>query len=88
MNFSLFPLPFQKMFPYMKSQDWLYNYQFTYGVQKSFQGLVYRAAYLNESEIAFEIFNQHYAELQDCYYAFFPELSSFASEKISNLLAV
>ena len=73
----------------MKSQDWLCNYQFTYGVQKSFQGLVYRAAYLNESEIAFEIFNQHYAELQDCYYAeFFPELSSFASEKISNLLAV
>ena len=87
-NFSLFPLPFQKMFPYMKSQDWLYNYQFTYGVQKSFQGLVHRAAYLNESEIAFDIFNQNYAELRNCYDEFFPELSSFASENVSNLLAV
>ncbi len=43
----------------MKSQNWLYNYQFKEGIQKSFNGLVYRAAYLNESVIAFEIFNKY-----------------------------
>ena len=56
----------------MKSQNWLYNYQFKEGIQKSFNGLVYRAAYLNESAIAFEIFNKYYTELQNCYREFFP----------------
>lgn len=85
-NFNVFPLRFQKMFPYMKSQNWLYNYQFKDGIQKSFQGLVYRAAYLKESDTAFEIFNQYYAELQNCYLLFFPELLQFASENLSNLM--
>ena len=86
-NFLLFPPPFQKMFPYMKEQNWLYNYQFKEGIQKSFDGLVYRAAYLNESAIAYEIFNQHYHELKSCYMKFFPELREFAFKNLSNLLA-
>ena len=71
----------------MKSQNWLYGYQFKEGIQKSFQGLAFRAAYLNESEIAFQIFNQHYYELEKCYNKFFPELKQFATLTISNLLA-
>lgn len=71
----------------MKAQNWLYNYQFKQGIQKSFEGLVYRAAYLNESDIAFEIFNQHYHELENCYREFFPELKEFVYKKLSNLLA-
>ena len=86
-NFNLFPLHFQKMFFYMKSQNWLYNYQFKEGIQKSFNGLVYRAAYLNESDIAFQIFNQYYVELQNCYKEFFPELLQFAVEKFDDLMA-
>ena len=86
-NFLLFPLRFQKMFSHMKSQNWLYNYQYKEGIQKSFQGLVYRAAYLNESVIAYEIFNEYYAELQNCYIEFFPDLLQFASENLSKLLA-
>ena len=85
-NFLLYPPRFQKMFPYMKSQNWLYNYQFKEGIQKSFQGLVYRAAYLHESVIAYEIFNEYYSELRNCYYQFFPELLQFTSENLSNLL--
>jgi len=85
-NFHLFPARFQKMFPYMKSQNWLYNYQFNEGIQKSFNGLVYRAVYLNESDIAYEIFNKHYVDLEHCYKEFFPKLLQFASEKLSLLL--
>ena len=87
LNFLLYPPRFQKMFPYMKSQNWLYNYRLKEGIQKSFDGLVYRAAYLDESAIAFEIFNQYYHELENCYMDFFPDLKKFASDKISNLLA-
>jgi len=79
-NVLLFPDRFQKMYGYMKSQNWLYNYQFKEGIQKSFKGLVYRAAYLTESAVAFEIFNEHYTELQNCYQEFFPELLRFALE--------
>lgn len=86
-NFALFPLRFQKMFFYMKSQNWLYNYQFKEGIQKSFHGLVYRASYLYESDIAFKIFKKNYGELKKCYSEFFPELLQFASENLSNLLA-
>ncbi len=82
-NALFFPARFQKMFGYMKSQNWLYNYQFKEGIQKSFNGLVYRAAYLNESAIAFEIFNKYYSELQNCYREFFPYLSQFARKKMS-----
>ena len=84
---SYFPLPFQMMYPYMKEQNWLYNYRLKEGIRKSFGGLVRRAVYLNESAIAFSIFNDHYYELQNYYNEFFPELKSYVSEKLRNLLA-
>jgi acyl carrier protein phosphodiesterase len=86
-NFHLYPPRFQKMFPYMKSQNWFCNYQSKEGIQKSFDGLVYRAAYLTESVVAFNIFNQYYYELENCYRNFFPELKIFAADTLSNLMA-
>lgn len=82
-----FPLPFQKMFPYMKSQNWLYNYRLKDGMRKSFGGLAHRAAYLSESDIAFKIFNDHYSELEKCYADFFPELKTYTFNSMSNLMA-
>lgn len=84
-NFSLFPSRFQKMFPYMKSQNWFYNYQFKEGIQRSFEGLVFRAAYLKESDVAFETFNQFYDELQLCYQEFFPELKQYTLRMLHDL---
>ena len=85
-NAFYFPHHFQKVFPYMKSQNWLYEYRLKEGMRKSFGGLVRRALYLNESDIAFQIFNEHYKELQNCYSEFFPELKEFASEKMQEFL--
>jgi acyl carrier protein phosphodiesterase len=86
-NAAYFPLPFQKMFLYMQSQNWLYGYRFKEGIRKSFEGLVRRASYLNESEIAFKIFNDHYQQLADYYTRFFPELKDFAFSKMQELQA-
>ncbi|MEP6584865.1 MAG: ACP phosphodiesterase [Ginsengibacter sp.] len=83
----LLPPRFQSIFPYMKAHNWLYNYRLKEGIKKSFGGLAWRAAYLTESEIAFEIFNQHYDELKDCYNEFFPEVKKFTWQNLSNLLA-
>jgi acyl carrier protein phosphodiesterase len=86
-NFTdIFPLPFQKMFPFMKEYDWLYNYRYAWGIEKSFGGLVRRSAYLTESAIAFEIFNQHYASMQICYNNFFADLTKFSLNYLDELL--
>jgi acyl carrier protein phosphodiesterase len=83
---EFFPLPFQKMFPYMKEYDWLYNYRHTWGIEKSFGGVVRRSAYLTESDIAFEIFNTHYEAMQVCYNVFFPDLKKYSLSKLDELL--
>ena len=84
-NVAIMPQKFQQLFPYMQSQNWLYNYQYKEGIEKSFGGLVKRAAYLSESSTAFKIFNQHYNALQICYNNFFPELKQFAVSQLNEL---
>lgn len=84
---SYFPVRFQMMYPYMKEQNWLYNYRLKEGIRKSFGGLVRRAVYLEESEMAFIIFNRKYDELRNCFDEFFPELKSYVFERLRNLLA-
>lgn len=71
----------------MESQNWLYGYRFKEGIRKSFGGLVHRAAYMNESETAFEIFNKNYDRFAEHYSAFFPELKEFAFKKMQQLRA-
>jgi len=82
-----FPLQFQNIFPDMKNQNWLHGYHTKEGIRKAFGGLAHRALYFNESEIAFQIFNDHYEELKNCYNEFFPQLKEFSLEKLRNLLA-
>ena len=86
-NYSLLPPRFQNTFPLMKQHNWLFNYQYRVGIEKSFGGLVYRAAYINESATAFAVFNKNYNELKDCYKMFFPSLKKFAAHCLSIPLA-
>ena len=72
-----FPYPFSRMFPFMRSQNWLYHYREEQGIKNSFEGMVRRAKYLHESEVAFQIFKTNYMDLQSCYQRFFPELKTF-----------
>jgi acyl carrier protein phosphodiesterase len=84
-NKEVMPEKFSGMLPYMQQQNWLYNYRYREGIERSFEGLVRRAAYLKESEVAFKIFNEQYIYLQQCYAAFFPSLKSFAIHKLNEL---
>jgi acyl carrier protein phosphodiesterase len=83
----LLPEKFARMLPYMSSQNWLYNYRFTEGMEKSFGGLVRRAAYLTDSAPAFSLFVQHYDLLQEQYNEFFPDIKKFASSQFDALLS-
>ena len=75
---ALFPERFARMFPYMRTQDWLYHYRYREGIFNSFAGLVRRAAYMPDSAAACRIFEDRYKELGDCYREFFPALRDFA----------
>lgn len=82
---SFFPERFMRMFPFMRSQNWLYGYRQQDGIRQSFYGLQRRAAYISETDHAFEIFITHYHELQECYDNFFPLLKKYAWESFSKL---
>lgn len=81
-NYPLLPNIFHSMFDRMKQQNWLFNYRFDWGMEKSFKGLVYRSKYLDESETAYALFLQNYPQFQESYDAFFPELNAFAARYI------
>ena len=85
-HFEYLPERFAGMFPYMKQQNWLFNYSTVRGTELSFGGLVRRARYLKESETAVSLFEEHYKTLQQCYKVFFPDLKSFAYRMYDNLL--
>ncbi|OIR08346.1 acyl carrier protein phosphodiesterase [mine drainage metagenome] len=86
-NAAAFPERFQMMFPHMKQHDWLYNYQFNFGMEKSFGGLVRRAKYLSDSSNAFQIFEKEYDHFKNFYEIFFPELKNFARQQLQQMLA-
>ena len=79
-NFEFyFPEKFARMYPYMKTHNWLYNYQYKEGIEKSMGGVVRRATYLTESDTAYLLFTTHYDELKHFYELFFPELKKICT---------
>jgi acyl carrier protein phosphodiesterase len=82
---AVLPPAFKSMFPYMKEQNWLFNYQFTWGMAKSFEGLVHRARYISESAPALLIFEENYLKLKEAYNNFFPDVLNFSLEKFADI---
>ena len=74
------------MYPYMKEQNWLFNYRTKWGIEKSMNGVARRAIYINNSEDAFNLFEQHYQLLQDCSRHFLASVIPFAEKKFKELL--
>jgi acyl carrier protein phosphodiesterase len=79
------PPRFEAMFHYMKQENWLFHYRDQWGIQRSFEGVVRRAAYLSESDTAFKLFEAHYDKLKECYDRFFPSVKNMAFLKWQEL---
>jgi acyl carrier protein phosphodiesterase len=80
------PDRFQKIFYFMRIQNWLYNYRNKEAIKNSFTGLVRRAAYMHDFETAFGIFEKNYDDLKNYYQLFFPDLKNFAMERFKALM--
>ena len=55
-NSTQLPNRFLQMFTYMKTDDWLYNYRYAEGMQRSLYGLFRRASFIKDSDTAFNCF--------------------------------
>ncbi|HUB59054.1 MAG TPA: ACP phosphodiesterase [Puia sp.] len=82
---NLFPERFNRLFPYMRDQDWFSGYRTKQGIFASFGGLARRAAYMPDPEQACRLFELHYTTLGDCYRLFFPELKDFALKTLQEV---
>jgi len=79
-----FPEGFKIRFPSMKHHNWLFNYQYKEGIENSFASLARRAAYLSTSEECFQLFENHYIAINNCYKSFFPELKEYVIDLIKS----
>ena len=68
-----FPANVERFFPYMKQQNWLYNYQFEWGFRKSLEGLDRRSAIDTQMVTSVEIYRENQPE-------FLQEFQEFIAE--------
>jgi acyl carrier protein phosphodiesterase len=87
-NSQLLPEKFAAFLPYMVQQNWLYNYQYNSGVEKSFRGLAKRAAFPVDPIATFNTFKTHYNVLRSYYDVFMPEVKIAAEKRLTDLLMV
>jgi acyl carrier protein phosphodiesterase len=84
---SLLPPTFLRVFGYMQAENWLYGYHTREGMARSLRGLARRAAYLEESETAFRLFESQYDLLGEIYGRFFPDVKLYAKGRYETLAA-
>lgn len=82
---ALMPANFREIYYYMKKFNWLYNYRFVDGIEKSFHGIARRAKYMDEAETAFQIFIVEKDELAALFREFFPLLKSYSRRLATEL---
>lgn len=83
--YGLLPENFQQVFHHMQTNNWLYHYKSDWGIQKGFEGLARRAAYMSDSNKAFQIFLENKEAMQQHYDDFFPELKLHAIQTLEEL---
>ncbi|WP_245759907.1 acyl carrier protein phosphodiesterase [Thermoflavifilum thermophilum] len=71
------PDDFDRVFMYMETQNWLWNYRTESGLFRSMESLIRRFHLAQGIQPAMDDFHTHYEKLQGCYQRFFPALQSF-----------
>lgn len=82
---EILPHDFCTMFAYMRSENWLANYQHRWLIERSFERLKRRAKFLSNEADVFGDFEKNYTLLTDSYLQFFPDLEDYALKTYKNL---
>ncbi|MDH4133352.1 MAG: ACP phosphodiesterase [Gammaproteobacteria bacterium] len=79
-----FPERLQRMLPWMRADDWLASYADVDAVDASLRGMSRRFRFAERAQplaSGVEELNAHYAELEQLFLEFFPELERYATMK-------
>jgi acyl carrier protein phosphodiesterase len=79
------PQTFIYLLPYMKGENWLFNYRTKDGISRSLRGLVRRSSFLSDYQTAINLFEDNYEALGACYALFFKDVKTFAKEQFAQL---
>lgn len=77
-NYELLPERTQYLLPYMKEQDWLYNYRTIEGISKILWGMNKRTNGKSQMDLAKTDLITHYLSFEDEFIQFFSELKSYS----------
>jgi acyl carrier protein phosphodiesterase len=80
-HLSMLPDKTEYMLGFMKNQDWLYNYQFITGIEKTMRGMS-RRTQQPMLENSHEFLLKHYDEFEKNFFKFFPDLQVHVSKFI------
>ncbi|WP_231401977.1 ACP phosphodiesterase [Panacibacter microcysteis] len=83
--YDLLPERFRGMLPYMKQQNWLYNYRTLSGIESSFGGVFRRAKYLEHTPAVYNVFEKQYEAFRECYNDFFPAVYAYTAAQLELL---
>lgn len=86
-NYEYLPEKTQYLLPFMKEQNWLYNYKSVEGISKILWGMNKRTKGISKMDLAKEDLLLYYQEFQEDFNSFFLELSSFSHNYIANNIA-
>lgn len=77
------PPRFAQYFPYMREQNWLFNYRTLIGIRRSLGGLERRAQHMPPIDEAYNIFIGHYYQLAQCYYELMDSVKVFVKAELA-----
>lgn len=77
--FNIIPKNVIHMLGFMSRDNWLYQYQFIEGIDRALTGMSKRTKYENKMDEASKSLKEHYAEFEQEFNQFFPELQHHVS---------
>ncbi len=79
-NYIILPERFQQMLPKMKEENWLYQYQYIYGMEKAFEGISRRASFDSNMAFATEDLLSNFDELEQHFKDFFKDMINLVQD--------
>ena len=83
---SLIPIRSQQVLFYMQKENWLVNYAQLSGIDQALKGLATRTRYLSGMEKSIQDLRSDYADYQNEFSTFFPQLVEFSRDKLDLIL--
>jgi len=76
---------FKYMLARMKEKNWIYQYQFSYGLKKACQGVSSRISFPNVLDTAHRVFNQYEKDIERAFFTFMEDAIPHHEEFIKNI---